>query len=254
MAIRSISWYTSSPRANRTIPKWPLPPCPLISTKPSRIDIRNEVKEIRVCLNKSCRKLGSRETLELMSDLAPPEISVKSCSCLGRCGSGPNLVLLPAEEFVSHCDTPAKIADLLAIRCGAGDAAINLEALALRKRAQLELEKGNYSGAEELLTQAINIEPRGGLQSIYKSRSAARYSKGNYSGALEDAQMATKISPKCPQAYILQGDAYFGKEAYGAAENAYYTALEIDRSLRRSKPFKARIAELQEKLANVELD
>ncbi|XP_020525114.1 uncharacterized protein LOC18437633 isoform X2 [Amborella trichopoda] len=188
MAIRSISWYTSSPRANRTIPKWPLPPCPLISTKPSRIDIRNEVKEIRVCLNKSCRKLGSRETLELMSDLAPPEISVKSCSCLGRCGSGPNLVLLPAEEFVSHCDTPAKIADLLAIRCGAGDAAINLEALALRKRAQLELEKGNYSGAEELLTQAINIEPRGGLQSIYKS--SFLYSQYN-PGQLQDIPRET---------------------------------------------------------------
>lgn len=110
--------------------------------------------EIRVCVNKTCRRQGSFETLEILTGLSPPDVSVKSCGCLGRCGAGPNVVALPSGVLVGHCGT-ARAAELMAGLCGAGvsDVSKSLEALALRKRAEGELEKGNFSGAESLLTE-----------------------------------------------------------------------------------------------------
>eukprot|EP01018_Ginkgo_biloba_P011751 Gb_13735 [translate_table: standard] len=43
-----------------------------------------KAKEIRVCLNRACRKSGSRETLDILISLAPPNVKVNSCGCLGN--------------------------------------------------------------------------------------------------------------------------------------------------------------------------
>lgn len=40
--------------------------------------------EIRVCINKTCRKSGSLETLDFIRSLAPPNVTVESCSCIGK--------------------------------------------------------------------------------------------------------------------------------------------------------------------------
>ncbi|KAL5983100.1 hypothetical protein ACLOJK_017181 [Asimina triloba] len=201
--------------------------------------------EIRVCVNRSCSRSGSRQTLEILSDLAPPGVSVNSCGCLGRCGAGPNLVLLPGAVFVGHCGTAARAADVLAEVCrdtGGFDASKNLEALALRKRGEGELEKGNFSEAEVFLSQAIDLKPSGGLHVIYKCRSSARLGLGNNSGALEDAKEASRIAPQYPQAYISEGDALVAMEEFDAAEEAYSSALSIDPSIGRSKSFKVLFA------------
>ncbi|XP_010277302.1 PREDICTED: uncharacterized protein LOC104611788 isoform X2 [Nelumbo nucifera] len=163
--------------------------------------------EIRVCTNRTCRRQGSLRTLEILSGLAPPDISINSCGCLGRCGSGPNLVFLPDAIFVGHCGTAFRAAEVLLNFCGKdlSEASKNLEALALRKRGEEELEKSNLSEAEALLSEAIDLKPLGGLHIIYKSRSAARLAMGNYSGALEDAKEAFTIAPQYPQAYLSQG-------------------------------------------------
>ncbi|KAK9115609.1 hypothetical protein Sjap_014556 [Stephania japonica] len=210
--------------------------------------IRSEL-EIRVCVNRTCAKQGSRETLEILSGIAPSNVSINSCGCLGRCGAGPNLVVLPDELLVSHCGTAAQAAEVMArIGCGEGSKR-SLEALALRKRAEGELERGNWSEAEVLLSQAIDLKPSGGLHFILRSRSVGRLAMGNYLGALEDAEEAIQLAPKYPQAYLCQGDAFLALEKFDAAENSYAIALEIDPSLRRSKSFKARVAKLQEKLS-----
>lgn len=39
--------------------------------------------EIRICINKTCRKSGSLETLEVFRSLAPPNVTVESCGCIG---------------------------------------------------------------------------------------------------------------------------------------------------------------------------
>jgi hypothetical protein len=117
--------------------------------------------ELRVCVNRTCAKQGSRDFLLTLSALAPPGLSVSSCGCLGRCGAGPNVVVLPKGELVGHCGTPARAAELLAWVCGPNfDPGTNLEALGLRKRAEVALEKGNAAEAVAVLSQVALIIAR----------------------------------------------------------------------------------------------
>ncbi|KAI4347351.1 hypothetical protein L6164_008167 [Bauhinia variegata] len=217
--------------------------------------VKAEIQEIRVCTNRTCRKQGSFETLETLSGLAPPSITVKPCGCLGRCGAGPNLVVLPDGLIVGHCGTPAKAAELMVNflvveeKLDSNDAKNSLDALALRKRAEIEFQKNNFSEAELLLSQAIELKPFGGIHVIYKCRSMVRLALGNYPGALEDAREALKLAPEYAEAYICQGDAFLALDQFDSAEKSYSISLDIDPSIRRSKSFKARITKLQEKLA-----
>ncbi|XP_068640833.1 uncharacterized protein [Aristolochia californica] len=224
----------------------------------SRTHLVKAETEIRVCVNRTCNRSGSREILQVLSDLAPANLTVKSCGCLGRCGAGPNIAVLPDGYIVGHCGTAARAADLLADVCGgpgAGgfDSFKSLKALGLRKKGEAEMEKRNFTEAEALFSEAIDLKPSGGLHAVYKCRSAVRLLIGNYAGALVDSEEALKIDPQYPEAYICQGDALLAMNDCHAAEKAYAIALQIDPSIRRSKSFKARVAMLQEKLttANV---
>lgn len=111
--------------------------------------------EIRVCVNRICRRKGSNEILQVLTGIAPPDVAVNSCGCLGRCGIGPNVVVLPGAVFVSHCGTAARAAGLMSEICGGelGSWSKSLEALALRKRAEDEMGNSNFSQAEILLSQ-----------------------------------------------------------------------------------------------------
>ncbi|XP_073142955.1 uncharacterized protein [Henckelia pumila] len=200
--------------------------------------------EIRVCTNRTCRKQGSLDVLQVLSGIAPPSVAVNSCGCLGKCGLGPNLVILPEAVFVGHCGTPKKAANTMAYVCGIGDYEVEssvikcLEALALRKRAEAEMERGDFSQAHTLLTQAIDFKPFGGAHTLYKNRSAARLAMGDVSGALEDAKEALTLAPHYPQAYICEGDVFMAMDRFDTAEESYSIALELDPSIRRSKSFK----------------
>ncbi|KAL7115469.1 hypothetical protein ACP275_04G185600 [Erythranthe tilingii] len=225
----------------------------------------SEKVEIRVCTDKPCRKQGSSDTLQVLSGIAPSFVTVNSCGCLARCGSGPNIVVLPGPTFVSHCGTPTKAAGVMSVVCGggvednaAGEAAASsvsrcLEALALRKRAEDEMGRGDFSLAYSLLSQAVDLKPFGGLHIIYKDRSAARLAVGDVNGALEDAKQALALARYYPEAYICEGDVFMVMEQFDAAEESYSIALDLDPSIRRSKSFKARIAKLQEKLAPADM-
>ncbi|XP_030541265.2 dnaJ homolog subfamily C member 7 [Rhodamnia argentea] len=211
----------------------------------------SSLSEVRVCTNRTCRKQGSFQTLEALSGLAPPGVAVNACGCLGRCGSGPNLALLPEGVIVSHCGTAARAARIF---CDADkDVLRNLEALALRKRAESELERGNFSDAEVLLTQAIAMSPSGGIHVMYKDRSVARLGMSNYSGALEDAKEASTLAPQYTEAYLCQGDALMAMEQFDEAEKSYSTSSQIDPSIRRSRSFKDRVERLQQKLAAADI-
>ncbi|GAB2220829.1 hypothetical protein Droror1_Dr00008504, partial [Drosera rotundifolia] len=102
----------------------------------------------------SHRRQGSFAIHETLADISPPNVSVNACCCLGRCGAGPNLVVLPAGVLVSHCGTPAIVAWVLMEICGERDEAKKarcLEALAMRKRAEVEIESGGFAEVEALL-------------------------------------------------------------------------------------------------------
>lgn len=118
----------------------------------------SEKIEIRVCTNRTCRKQGSLDILQLLSGISPPSVTVNSCGCLSWCGSGPNIVILPETVFVKHCGTPRKAADVMSIVCGVDDddGVIKcLEALALRNRAEDEMGRAHFSQAYTLLSQVI---------------------------------------------------------------------------------------------------
>lgn len=222
-----------------------------------------EFQEIRVCTNRTCRRQGSMQTLEILSGLAPPNVTVKSCGCLGRCGAGPNLAALPENGdgivIVGHCGTAARAAQIMVGLVLDGHdsdgtaAKTGLEMLALRKRAQSELHGGNFFQAELLFSQAINMKPFGGVHTLYTDRSRARLAVENYPGALEDATEALTLAPHYTEAYICQGDAFLAMNQFDSAEKSYLISLQIDPSMRRSKTFKARIAKLEEKLAAANL-
>ncbi|EOY21630.1 Tetratricopeptide repeat-containing protein isoform 2 [Theobroma cacao] len=230
-----------------------------------RFPVKSEaqVEEIRVCTNRTCRRQGSMQTFHILTALAPPDVSVKSCGCLGRCGAGPNVALLPDGQIVGHCGTAAGAAELMVGLWhggGVGDACnkskskTSLDALALRMRAEALVDEGNFSKAERLLSQqAIDLKPFGGVHILYKKRSVARLAIHNYSGALEDAAESLTLAPNYAGAYICQGDAFLAMDQYDAAQKSYSTCLEIDPSIRRSKSFKIRIAKLEEKLATINM-
>ncbi|CAI8620027.1 unnamed protein product [Vicia faba] len=206
-------------------------------------------KEIRVCTNRACRKQGSFQTLETLSGIAPPNVAVKSSGCLGKCGAGPNLVFLPDGIIVGHCGTAARCLEVMF--CGRDNSKTSLDALALRKRADVEFDSKNFAEAELLLSQAIHFKPFGGLHVTFKCRSLVRLELGNYSGALQDANESLLLAPNYSEAYICQGDAFLAFNNFDLAEHSYLSALHIDPSIRRSKSFKARITKLQEKLARL---
>lgn len=185
--------------------------------------------------------------------VSPPHVSVKPCGCLGRCGSGPNLVALPDAVFVSHCASSTQAARVMVHFCGEdGDDVVkrSLDALALRKKAEVELDKGNFSEAEALFSQAIEAKPIGGIHVAYKGRSAVRLASGNFAGAVEDAKEALMLHPKYAEAYICQGDAFVAMDQLEAAQESYNMALECDPSLCRSESFKARVEKLRERMTS----
>lgn len=210
--------------------------------------------EVRVCTNRTCRRQGSTQTLQVLTGLSPPDVSVVSSGCLGRCGAGPNIVILPDAVFVGHCGTAAKAAEVMMSVCGISgvdDGGRSLEAYGLRMRGESEFGVGNLLQAEILLSQALKLEAFGGVHVTYKVRSTVRLASGNHLGALEDAREALRLDPLYVEAHICQGDALLAMDQFDAAEKSYATALEIDPTLRRSNSFKARITRLQEKVAAV---
>ncbi|KAL2478863.1 tetratricopeptide repeat (TPR)-containing protein [Forsythia ovata] len=215
--------------------------------------------EIRVCTNRTCRKQGSLDIFQVLTGIAPPHVSVVSCGCLGRCGAGPNVVVLPKGVFLGHCGTPIKAANMMSLVCGTDCSEVEsspencLKALALRKRAEDEMSHGNFSLAYNLLSQAIDLNPFGGVHILYKDRSAARLATGDTTGALEDATKALTLAPNYHEAYICHADALMAMDQFEAAEESYSVALELEPSIRRSKLFKARIANLREKVSPANL-
>ncbi|MCO5609770.1 hypothetical protein L7F22_064002 [Adiantum nelumboides] len=112
-----------------------------ISSKPEESKF-----ELRVYTNCTFRKRGSLQTLELLKGLASPNVAVESRGCLGCCGMGPNLVVLPI-------------------------------AFSLKQQGIKALESRDSIETEALFSQVIDLQPSGGLHLLYANRSAARLAK-----------------------------------------------------------------------------
>ena len=62
-------------------------------------------KLVQVCQGKTCQKQGSAKVLKAFQTQTSAEISVNGCSCLGQCGNGPMVVILPNQTWYSSVNT-----------------------------------------------------------------------------------------------------------------------------------------------------
>jgi (2Fe-2S) ferredoxin len=56
---------------------------------------------VRVCQNRTCKKQGAAKVLEAFAKLPVPDVTVTASSCLGQCGNGPMLLVLPDMVWYS---------------------------------------------------------------------------------------------------------------------------------------------------------
>ncbi|MCX7595744.1 MAG: (2Fe-2S) ferredoxin domain-containing protein [Fischerella sp.] len=56
---------------------------------------------VRVCQNRTCRKQGAAEVLLAFEAISIPEVTVIGSSCLGQCGNGPMVLVLPDMVWYS---------------------------------------------------------------------------------------------------------------------------------------------------------
>ncbi len=52
-----------------------------------------------ICQNRTCRKQGSAEVLKNLRAIAPTSVQVEATGCLGQCGNGPMVLVLPQESW-----------------------------------------------------------------------------------------------------------------------------------------------------------
>jgi (2Fe-2S) ferredoxin len=74
------------------------------TTQPSNfpiIDQPSSPKCVRVCQNRTCKKQGALKVLEAFAALPIPDVTVTASSCLGQCGNGPMVLILPDTVWYS---------------------------------------------------------------------------------------------------------------------------------------------------------
>ncbi|WP_414546223.1 (2Fe-2S) ferredoxin domain-containing protein [Nostoc sp. CCY0012] len=74
------------------------------TTQPSnspKIDPSSASQCVRVCQNRTCKKQGAAKVLAAFTALPVPNVEVTASSCLGQCGNGPMVLVLPDMVWYS---------------------------------------------------------------------------------------------------------------------------------------------------------
>jgi len=96
---------------------------------------------------------------------------------------------------------------------------------ALIERSQMLLDAGEYTKAEELLTELIQDQPD--FAEAWNRRAFLYYLIGDYQKSLSDCQMVVQISPIHFGALHGMGLCYAARGEYRQAVQAFRKALEI---------------------------
>mmetsp|Transcript_21581 Transcript_21581/g.47369 ORF Transcript_21581/g.47369 Transcript_21581/m.47369 type:complete len:254 (-) Transcript_21581:208-969(-) len=206
--------------------------------------------EVRICTSTTCRKQGSQQVVRYFEELVDSsQVTVSESGCLGQCGSGPNLVLLPGELFVKHMQTPAQVARLVKRQVAGGDSVDKaFEVLQLRTEGNKAFERGDLMRAIQLYGEALDVGREGGRHLLHGNRSAARFTSGDIAGAVADAESAIQVAPSWAKGYIRLADAL---EAMGRDEEALvalHAALDRDDSLMRSSAFQQQLKQVHDRV------
>ena len=72
-------------------------------TQPSNFTVIDQPSPrcVRVCQNRTCKKQGAAKVLAAFAALSIPDVMVMASSCLGECGNGPMVLILPDMVWYS---------------------------------------------------------------------------------------------------------------------------------------------------------
>ncbi|EAW38308.1 ferredoxin [Lyngbya sp. PCC 8106] len=59
-------------------------------------------KKVLVCQNRTCRKQGSAQVLAAFQAEPIPDVGIEATGCLGQCGNGPMVIILPEEVWYNR--------------------------------------------------------------------------------------------------------------------------------------------------------
>ena len=59
-------------------------------------------RQVLVCQNRTCLKQGAAKILAALEDATVPDTVIKKSGCLGQCGNGPMVLVLPEETWYSR--------------------------------------------------------------------------------------------------------------------------------------------------------
>jgi (2Fe-2S) ferredoxin len=57
-----------------------------------------------VCQGKSCRKYGANKVLKAFQENQLAQMEIRTQFCLGQCGNGPMIVILPEKVWYDNVD------------------------------------------------------------------------------------------------------------------------------------------------------
>ncbi|KAK9804311.1 hypothetical protein WJX72_006242 [[Myrmecia] bisecta] len=202
-----------------------------------------------MCTNKTCKKQGSAQAIKFAQDLGLPDVKVEAVGCLGNCGNGPNMVLLPDKLLLNHVSTPAKMADILRTLCGSDISEPLLKATELRLAGNDEARVGNLHAAVELYTQGLEVAPAQMRHLLYANRSGARRGLGDSQGALDDANAAAAAAPPgFTTAFVRQVEAHVALQQFREAAQALEEGARREPSFAKSADYKQLAGGLQQVL------
>lgn len=67
---------------------------------------------VKVCHNRTCKKQGADQVLAALKATPLDHVSIESCGCLGQCGNGPMILVLPGMFWYSHVQ-PQEVTKLI---------------------------------------------------------------------------------------------------------------------------------------------
>lgn len=153
-------------------------------------------KELRVCLSRTCRKQGAQEVFKFLQDLTQEaDVRVRDCSCLGNCGNGPNMALMPEGKELDHVATLDDATRVLTQICGVSIPEPVVKSLALKQQGNAAAIAGRLDEAAENYSAGIALNPSTGLHLLLCNRASVYLQQGRCSEALADAQQAVQLAP-----------------------------------------------------------
>ncbi|MDB9374946.1 (2Fe-2S) ferredoxin domain-containing protein [Nodularia sphaerocarpa] len=71
------------------------------SSNSPQTDAKSAARCVRVCQNRTCKKQGAAQVLAAFTSFPVPDVTVTASGCLGQCGNGPMVLVLP--DMVWYC-------------------------------------------------------------------------------------------------------------------------------------------------------